>query len=230
MATTIYGTFPLLVPGKTETVSRNGLKRISGTILFKPGQDAQANVLVLSEGEPFPAPQVRKTDMGLLEMAFDAYQNTNSSSGAFGTEVLNLSKSFSEQTFENIPFPPAFPNPSDTTTFTYQGYIWRWDGSSWVGPQPKLIYFNWTVTEVWLADSYTEHKVMGALGGSMNLAVSASTLNKRLLTSRVTGNRPSGGTASLSLAWASQVSNVTRRNFGVYDEVDIVTSLVAEIL
>lgn len=230
MATTIYGTFPLLVPGKTKTVSRNGLRRTSGTILFKPGQDAQANVIVLGEGEPFPAPQVRKTDMGLLEMAFDAYQNTNSSSGAFSTEVINLSKSFSEQAFENIPFPPAFPNPSDTTTFTYGGYIWTWNGSAWVGPQPKLINFNWTVTEVWLADSYTEHKVMGALGGSMNLAVSASTLNKRLLTRRVSGNRPSGGTASLSLAWASQVSNVTRRNFGVFDEVDIVTSLVAEIL
>jgi hypothetical protein len=198
---TLYGTFPLLVPGSTESQSVYGLKKTSGTILFKPGEEGAALTLAEQNGSVFPDPQVRTTDMGLLEMSFDAYTDTGVTSGIFGTEVLNLSKSFESTITQAVGNNPPAP-----------------------------ITYNWTVTEIWIADSFTERKVLAATLGSVFLTVSQNSLNKRMLKRITTGKRPSGGASSLSITWATQVSNVTRRNFGSFDEVDIVSSLKAEIV
>jgi hypothetical protein len=195
---TLYGTFPLLVPGTTESLSVYGLKKTSGTILFKPGEEGAALTLAEQNGSVFPDPQVRTTDMGLLEMSFDAYTDTGVTSGVFGTEVLNLSKSFE-------------------STITQA-----------VGNNPPITY-NWTITEIWLADSFTERKVLAATLGSVFLAVSQNTLNKKMIKRVIAGKRANGGAVSLSITWQTQVSSVTRRNFGSFDEVDIVTSLAATI-
>ena len=185
MATTHYGTFPLLLPNKTVSVSLYGLQKTSGTILFQPGQDGTALSLAEQEGSVFPDPQVRTTDMGLLEMSFDAYSDTGSTSGVFGAEVLNLSKSF----------------------------------------QQGDDRYNWTITEIWLADSYTHRRVIASTLGSVLLIPFSTTLEKRLIRRIITGTQPVNGRIELSLAWLPQVSSVTRRNFGTFDEVDIVTSL-----
>jgi len=198
---TLYGTFPLLVPGSTESQSVYGLKKISGTILFKAGEEAAALTLAEESGSVFPDPQVRTTDMGLLEMSFDAYTDTGATSGVFGTEVLNLSKSFESTITQAVGNNPPAP-----------------------------ITYNWTVTEIWIADSFTERKVLAATLGSVFLTVSQNSLNRRMLKRITTGKRPSGGASSLSITWATQVSSVTRRNFGSFDEVDIVSSLKAEIV
>ena len=200
MATTLYGNFPLLLPNKTVSVSLYGLQKTSGTILFKPGTDGAALSLAEQEGAVFPDPQVRTTDMGLLEMSFDAYSDTGATSGAFGTEVLNLSKSFESTITQAVGNNPPAP-----------------------------ITYNWTITEIWLADSYAQRKVLAASLGSVFLTVFEIALNKRLLKRTVTGKRPTGGANSLTLTWSSQVSSVTRRNFGTFDEVDIVSSLSATI-
>lgn len=138
--------------------------------------------------------------MGLLEMSFDAYSDTGAGTGVFGTEVLNLTKSFESTITQAVGNNPPAP-----------------------------ITYNWTITEIWLADSYVQRKVLAASLGSVFLTVSAFALNKRMINRVVTGNRPSGGASSLSITWASQVTSVTRRNFGTFDEVDIVTSLAATI-
>ena len=200
MATTLYGTFPLLLPNKTVSVSLYGLQKTSGTILFQLGQDGDALNLAEQEGDVFPDPQVRTTDMGLLEMSFDAYSDTGTTSGAFGTEVLNLSKSFESTVTQAVGNNPPAP-----------------------------ITHNWTITEIWIADSYAQRKVLAASLGSVFLTVSSFALNRRMLKRVVTGKRPSVGASSLSITWASQVTSVTRRNFGTFDEVDIVTSLAATI-
>jgi hypothetical protein len=199
---TLYGTFPLLVPGSTESTSVYGLKKTSGTILFKPGQEGEALALAEESGSVFPDPQIRTTDMGLLEMSFDAYTDTGATSGVFGTEVLNLSKSFESTITEAVGNNPPAP-----------------------------ITYNWTVTEIWIADSFTERKVLAATLGSVFLTVSQNSLNKRMLKRVITGKRPIGTitASSLTITWTSQVSSVTRRNFGSFDEVDIVTSLAATI-
>jgi hypothetical protein len=197
---TLYGAFPILLPGKTESVSRNGLQKTSGTILFESGQDGTALTLAEQNGSVFPDPQIRTTDMGLMEMSFDAYRDTGASTGVFATEVLNLSKAFE-------------------TTITQA-----------VGNNaPAPIPYNWTITEIWIADAFTESKVLAATLGSVFLSANSASLGKRMLKRVVTGKRPSGGASSLSITWASHVSSVTRRNFGSFDEVDIVSSLSATI-
>lgn len=198
--TTLYGTFPLLQPGKTDSVSLNGLQKTSGAILFQSGQEGAALILAGENGSVFPDPQIRTTDMGLLEMAFDAYSDTGAATGVFGSEVLNLSKAFEATITQSIGNNPPAP-----------------------------IAYNWTITEIWLADSYTERKVISATLGSVFLQAAPKDLGKRMLKRLVTGKRPSSGASSLSIGWQSQVTSVTRRNFGAFDEVDIVTSLEATI-
>lgn len=200
MATTHYGNFPILLPGKTESVSLNGLQKTSGAILFQPGQEGAALSLASESGSVFPDPQVRTTDIGLLEMVFDAYRDTGPITGVFGSEVLNLSKSFESTITQAVGNNPPAP-----------------------------IAYNWTITEIWIADSYTEKRVLSASLGSVFLQAFARPLGRRMLKRVVTGRRPSGGALSLSITWASQVTSVTRRNFGAFDEVDIVTSLQATI-
>lgn len=191
MPATLYGSFPILLPNKTVSVSSYGLEKTNGTILFQPGQEGEALELAENSGQVFPEPQIRTTDIGLLEMSFDAYRDTGALSGVFGTEVLNLSKSF-ETIITQVPY-------------------------------------NWTITEIWIADSYTEKKVLAARLGSAFLQAFSQPLGKRMLKRIITGKRPSSGINNLSISWASQVTSVTRRNFGTFDEVDIVTSLQATI-
>jgi hypothetical protein len=190
---TLYGTFPLLVPGSTESQSVYGLKKTSGTILFKAGEEGAALTLAEQSGSVFPDPQVRTTDMGLLEMSFDAYMDTGATSGVFATDTVNLSKNF-EQTV------------GETTQ-------------------------RWTVSEVWITDSYTERKVFPAAYNSTFInTASPRVLGTKLLKRVILGNRPSGGAGGVPLTWQAQVSSVTRRNFGIFDEVDVVTSFVATVL
>jgi hypothetical protein len=199
MPTTLYGTFPILLPTKTVTVSSYGLEKTSGTILFKHGQEGGAFDLAEQNGSLYPDPQIRTTDIGLMEMSFDAYRDTGATSGVFATEVLNFSKSFKATVTE--------PVGDDFYTTNY----------------------NWNITEIWLADSYTEKKVLAANLGSVFLQPFPQLLGKRMLKRTITGDRPSGGASILPLTWSSQVSSVSRRNFGDFDEVDIVTSLQVTI-
>jgi hypothetical protein len=197
---TFYGDFPILVPGTTESVSRNGLKKITGTILFKPGQQDEARDLAEQSGALFPDPQVRTSDTGLMEMTFDAYQDTGRRTEVRGSEIINLSKSFETTVTQAVGNNPPAPIP-----------------------------YNWTITEIWVADSHVQFSVLLATLGSVFLNPSPVILQRRMLKRVVTGKRPSGGASSLQITWASNVSSVTRRNFGSFDEVDIITSLDATI-
>jgi hypothetical protein len=198
---TFYGDFPILLPGTTESVSRNGLKKITGTILFKPGQENEARGLAEQSGALFPDPQVRTSDKGLMEMAFDAYQDTGRRTEVRGSEIINLSKSF------------------ETTLMQAVG-----------NNPPAPIAYNWTITEIWIVDSHVQFSVLLATLGSVFLNASPVTLQRRMLKRVLTGKLPSSWSGfTLGITWASKVSSVTRRNFGSFDEVDIITSLDATI-
>jgi hypothetical protein len=193
--TTLYGTFPILLPGVTESISRYGLKKTSGTILFKPDQEAEARALAETYGQVFPDPQSRTTDMGLLEMSFDAYTNTGARNGVFGVQTLNLSKNYS-------------------TEIQLNGQTLTW---------------AWTIYEIWFADSWTQQKVIASSASSAFLQTTSPILGKKLLTRKVVGIPQPGSPTQLQITWASDVTSVSRRNFGTFDEVDIVTSLQATI-
>jgi hypothetical protein len=202
--TTIYGHFPILLPGTTESVSRNGLKKITGTILFKPGQESEALDLAEQNGSVFPEPAVATTDMGLLEMAFDAYSDSGVRSRSLSNEIITLSKSFQD-------------------TFTFDGED---------PPPPKE--FNWTITETYMVDSWIGYSVVPSGTPSSQISAftngQAISTTPKFLKRQLTGKKTVDGAESLSIDWRAEITSVSRRNFGGLDEADVVVSMVPRIL
>lgn len=91
---TIYGNFPVLLPGLTESVSRNGLKFINGTIAYLPGEKDRAIRLAETHGDLFPPPSSRNTGNGFWELNFQAVEFTDVISKVKGMEVITLAKNF----------------------------------------------------------------------------------------------------------------------------------------
>jgi len=199
---TLFGTFPILLPGVTESVSSYGLKKVSGKIVFPTGGNATYDDLILPFGEVFPAPQICTTVSGLTEITFDAYSDTGSGSGVYGIDVVNLSKSFTHTAMVALGNDPPAP-----------------------------VTYNWTITEIWVADSYTERKVLTSAASSISLQVTPMALGQKMLDRIITGAMPFSGSFAnqLTVTWSSVVSSITRRNFGIFDEADIVSSAVATI-
>ena len=197
-----YATALPVLTGTSESISRYGLKKTSGTIWLEPTQKGDAEELAKTLGDLFPSPQIRTTNSGFLEMTFDAYANIGSTNGVFGTEILNLSKSFEATVQVTIGNNP----PEDKT-------------------------YNWTITEVWVADSYTLFTCIPSGTSSSSVSLSSPALKKTMIKSIISGAMPFSGfySSSLQLSWATQISSITRRNYGLHDEVDIVNSLIATI-
>jgi hypothetical protein len=212
MPTTLYGTFPILLPGTTESVSRNGLKKTSGTILLQTGQEADAQSLAEDYGSIFPAPQIRTTDMGLLEMSFDAYDDTGTPSQVKGSLLVKLSKTFTG--FESVQFDP--------------------------GNGPVIYYRpnSWTVNESWFVDTVTILQVIAATANSGAISTPSLTLSKtlksRTIFGVVGGSAPWGsnnvpGATELNITWNAVIADVSRRNFGNIDEADVTYALEATV-
>jgi hypothetical protein len=199
MPTTLYGTFPILLPGTTESVSRNGLKKTSGTILLQTGQEADAQSLAEDYGSIFPAPQIRTTDMGLLEMSFDAYDNTGTPSQVKGSLLVKVTKTF-------------------TGTITSQ------DGGI-ISIRPT----SWTINESWFVDTLTILQVIAATANSGAIATPSLTLSNSLKRRDIFGAVGNDGAASLNLTWTTVIADVSRRNFGDLDEADVTYSLEATV-
>lgn len=212
MPATLYGTFPILLPGTTESVSRNGLKKTTGTILFQPGQEADAQSLAEEKGTLFPDPQIRTTDMGLLEMSFDAYDNTGIPSQVKGSLLVKLSK-------------------------TFTGFVTaQFDAGS--GPITYYRPNSWTVNESWFVDTVTIFQVIAATASSGAIATPSLTLSKALKSRTIFGvaggSAPWGsnnvpGATELSITWTTVIADVSRRNFGNLDEADVTYSLEATV-
>ena len=210
MPTTLLGTFPALLPGTTSSVSRNGLKLTTGSILFKPGQDADAIALTSSFGQLYPdEPPSRTTDMGLLEMSFSTYADTGASTSSKGVLLVSLSKS--GRSFSSVPV-----SGTDLTIQVLRSY---------------------TVFETWLVDTITFHKVIPATFSSAAISIPTATISQSKKRSRIEGlvgtldnqgNSPAP--TELNIQWTNEITNITRRNFGSLDEVDITVSAVAKLL
>lgn len=209
MARKIYGTFPILLPGKTETVYPSGLKKISGTLVSLQSTLRAAHALIESFGSVWPRPETRKTENGWLEIPFSAYSQDstpdiitgypvyNTGSSTLGVNLVVLSKSFSQEI---------------------------------EGP-PKISY-NWTIAETWLVDVLTLFTTMESSSKNyLTLTQADQNLMGSSLRSRIlNGNPAPGASLSLSLQWTNEISSVSRTNFGSIDEIQISyqrTALVA---
>lgn len=213
MATTHYGTFPILLPGKTESVSRNGLKLTSGTILFKPEQEIEALALAEQYGSVFPAPEIRTTDFGLIEMSFDAYSDTATTASVKNSLLVRVSKTIPGFIQETVNVGTT-QNPVNVTVTKL--------GSG-------------TVVETWIVDAITIYRVLSAASGSSQIPSPTLTLTRSLKRRDIVGQIGSlipGGPAQssiLTIAWTQVMSDVTRRNFGTLDEVDVTFTLEASV-
>ena len=212
MPATLYGTFPILLPGTTESVSRNGLKKTSGTILFQPGQEDTAQTLAEEKGTLFPEPQIRTTDMGLLEMSFDAYDNLGTPSQVKGSLLVKLSK-------------------------TFTGFVTaQFDAGN--GPVTYYRPNSWTVNESWFVDTVTIFQVIAATANSGAIPTPSLTLSKTLKSRTVFGvvggSAPWGsnnvpGATELNITWTTVIADVSRRNFGNLDEADVTFTAEATV-
>lgn len=209
MAKKIYGTFPILLPGKTETVYPSGLKKISGTVVSLQSTLTAANSLVQSFGSVWPKPETRKTENGWLEIPFSVYSQDstpdiltgypvyNTGSSTLGVNLVVLSKTFSQE-----------------------------------DPGPPKINYNWTITETWLVDVLTFSTTLPSSSKDyLTLSQGEQSLMGSSLRSRIlNGNPAPGGRLTLSLQWTNEIVSVSRANFGSIDEIQISyqrTALVA---
>jgi hypothetical protein len=207
---TLYGTFPILVPGTTESTSRNGLQKTSGTILFKPGQEDAALSLAEQNGGAFPDPQTRTTDIGLLEMTFDAYRDTGKTSQLRGSLLVKVSKTFSA---------------INTITVDI-------NGSPFTGQKRG----SFTVVESWVVDTITFFRVLSASAVSSQIPNPSTTLTRSFKRRDIFGEvgpaTPGGPNQSttLNITWTQVIADVTRRNFGDFDEVDVTFTLEPTVI
>jgi hypothetical protein len=206
---TIYGNFPILLPGKTETIYPSGLKKISGTVVSLESTLPSAKSLMQSFGSVWPKPETRKTENGWLEIPFSAYSQDfttdvytglpvfNAGSSTLGVNLVVLSKTFSQE---------------------------------FAGPPQKN--YNWTITETWLVDVLS---LFTTLPSSSKNYPALSTAQQSLMSSslrsrKMTGNPAPGAVLFLNLQWTNEIVSVSRSNFGSIDEIQISyqrTALVA---
>lgn len=203
---TIYGTFPILLPGKTETIYTSGLKKISGTVVSLETTLDAANTLIAQFGSVWPKPETRTTENGWLEIQFSAYSQDfttdvhtghplyNAGANSLGVNLVVLSKTFSQEV--------------------------------------QTITHNWTITETWLVDVYT---LFTTLPSSSKNYPALTTAQQNLMSSslrsrKITGTPAPGAVLFLNLQWTNEIVSVTRANFGSIDEIQVSYQRAAEVL
>lgn len=206
---TTYGNFPILLPGKTETVYPSGLKKISGTVVSLESTLPTANSLIQTFGSVWPKPETRKTETGWLEIPFSAYSQDFTTdlytglpvfyagSSTLGVNLVVLSKTFSQEI----------------------------DG-------PPQINYNWTITETWLVDVLTLFTTLPSSSKNYPVLTIAqqNLMSSSLRSRKMTGNPAPGAVLFLTLQWTNEIVSVSRSNFGSIDEIQISyqrTALVA---
>ena len=185
---TIYGKFPVLLPGLTESVSRNGLKFINGTIAYLPGEKDRAILIAETHGSLFPPPSSRNTGLGFLELNFQAVIFTGESNRVFGTDTVTIQR-FNETQ-------------------------------------------NYSTKESWSLGTITEFKVLNSEESASFLppGITMSKFEMKMIDRKITGTLPEGVSGKLTISWSVEIKSITRRNFGILDEVDVVYGLAPSIL
>jgi len=184
----IYGKFPVLLSGLTESISRNGLKFISGTIAYLPDEKDAAVKIAETYGSLFPSPSSRNTGLGFWELNFQAVIFTGEKNILYGTESVTIESQNELQ--------------------------------------------NYSIKEKWLVGTLTEFTVINSDESVTSLPSmrTSNGLMKKRIDRKIQGTLPAGVTGNLNISWATEIKSITRRNFGILDECDIVYGAVANIL
>ena len=87
--------------------------------------------------------------------------------------------------------------------------------------------YNWTVYESWQCSTVTKHSVIA--NTSTNYASPSGTLNRTMLKRKVVGEKPSGVGSNLNIVWNEAIRDISRTNFGAWDEVAVMKGYVPEV-
>lgn len=86
---------------------------------------------------------------------------------------------------------------------------------------------NWTVYETWRCSTVTKHSVLA--NTSTNYASPSGTLEKTMLKRKVVGVNPTGSNNALNIVWDETIRDISRTNFGAWDEVAVMKGYVPEV-
>lgn len=88
--------------------------------------------------------------------------------------------------------------------------------------------WSWSVNEVWLCHTSTLHSVISNTDTAYPSP--SGSLVKTLVRSFVLGSMPPGGADTLLINWDEAIRNVSRTNYGSYDEVAVTKGYVPQVL
>ena len=91
---------------------------------------------------------------------------------------------------------------------------------------PNVTY-NWTVYETWRCSTVTKHSVLAST--STNYASPSGTLERTMLKRKVVGESPNVSSFSLNIVWNEAIRDISRTNFGAWDEVAVMKGFVPEV-
>jgi hypothetical protein len=88
--------------------------------------------------------------------------------------------------------------------------------------------WNWTVYESWRCQTATLHSVI--LNSSTSFSQPSGSLEKTMVRRWEVGSRPSVGTIELQINWAENIRDISRTNYGDYDEVAVMKGYTPQVL
>lgn len=88
--------------------------------------------------------------------------------------------------------------------------------------------WSWTVYESWRCQTATLHSVM--LNSSTSYSQPSGPLEKTMVRRWEVGSRPSVGTIDLQINWAENIRDISRTNYGDYDEVAVMKGYTPQVL
>ena len=89
------------------------------------------------------------------------------------------------------------------------------------------VTYEWTVYETWRCETVTKHTVMA--NTNTNYSSPSGTLAKTLLKRWVIGASPDVSSFALNIVWNQQIRDISRTNFGAWDEVAVMKGYVPEV-
>ena len=88
--------------------------------------------------------------------------------------------------------------------------------------------WSWSVNEVWLCHTSTLYSVIS--NTDTDYPSPSDSLAKTLIRRLVLGSLPYGGATTLQINWTDAIRNVSRTNYGWYDEVAVTKGYVPQVL
>lgn len=93
--------------------------------------------------------------------------------------------------------------------------------------QTTPVQYNWTIYELWRCETATMHSVID--NSSSNYIAPSGTLSKNMERRWGVGQIPSHASAGLEIVWTQAIRDISRTNYGAFDEVAVMSGYIPQI-